>query len=184
MTPPKLEKATFAGGCFWCMEPPYLELPGVVSVTSGYIGGHVDDPTYEQVCTGQTGHAEAVEILFDPAKTSYQKLLDVFWRNIDPTTVDRQFVDEGSQYRTGIFYHSDEQRRVAEESKEKLEAEGRFGAPIVTEITPATVFYPAEKYHQGYCRWNPMHYEMYRAGSGRDEYLDGIWGKDRDKGAH
>lgn len=184
MATPKLEKATFAGGCFWCMEPPYMDLPGVASVTSGYIGGHVEDPTYEQVCTGETGHTEAVQILFDPTKTSYQKLLDTFWRNIDPTTVDRQFVDEGTQYRTGIFYHSEEQRRLAEESKEKLEDEDRFGAPIVTEITAASTFYPAEKYHQGYCNWNPMHYGMYRAASGRDEYLDRIWGKDRKKKTH
>jgi methionine-S-sulfoxide reductase len=161
-----------------------LDLTGVVSVTSGYIGGHVKDPTYEQVCTGETGHTEAVEILFDPAQISYTKLLDVFWQNIDPTTIDKQFVDEGSQYRTGIFYHSEKQRQLAEGSKEKLESEDRFGAPIVTEITPATQFYPAEKYHQGYCRLRPMHYAMYRAGSGRDEYLDQVWGKDRDKGTH
>lgn len=166
------------------MESPFRELPGVVSVTSGYIGGHVDQPTYEQVCSGETGHAEAVQVLFDPALTSYNDLLNVFWRNIDPTTVDRQFVDEGSQYRTAIFYHSDQQRRLAEESKDELETEDRFGAPIVTEISAATVFYPAEKYHQGYCTWNPVHYGMYRAGSGRDEYLDRIWGKNRGKGAH
>lgn len=179
-----LEKATFAGGCFWCMEPPFMDLDGVESVTSGYIGGHVNNPTYEQVCTGNTGHTEAVQIVYDPKKISYQKLLHIFWQNIDPTTVDKQFVDEGSQYRTGIFYHSDEQRRLAEESKEDLEAEDRFGAPIVTEITAATQFYPAEGYHQGYCKLRPMHYQMYRAGSGRDEYLDQVWGDDRDKGAH
>ncbi len=161
-----------------------MDIEGVISVTSGYIGGHVKNPTYEQVCTGQTGHTEAVEIVFDPARISYSKLLNIFWQNIDPTTVDKQFVDKGSQYRTGIFYHTEEQRRLAEESKEKLESEDRFGAPIVTEITRAAQFYPAEKYHQGYCRLRPMHYSMYRAGSGRDEYLDQIWGKDRDKGAH
>ena len=151
-----IQKATFAGGCFWCMEPPFMDLDGVISVTSGYIGGQVKNPTYEQVCTGRTGHTEAVEIVFDPQKISYEKLLHVFWQNIDPTTVDRQFVDEGSQYRTGIFYHSDEQRRLAEVSKEDLEAEDRFGAPIVTEITAATQFYPAEENHQGYCKLRPM----------------------------
>lgn len=158
-----------------------MDMEGIVSVTSGYIGGHVKNPTYEEVCSGETGHAEAIEILFDPAKISYLKLLDIFWRNIDPTTVDKQFVDEGSQYRTGIFYHTDEQRRIAEGSKEGLEDENRYSAPVVTEITPATVFYPAEKYHQGYCRSNPMHYEMYRAASGRDQFLDMVWGKDRKK---
>ena len=182
MTKQTLEKATFAGGCFWCMEPPFMDLKGVESVTSGYIGGHVKNPAYEQVCSGRTGHTEAVQIVFDPQKISYQELLDIFWQNIDPTTEDRQFGDEGSQYRTGIFYYSDQQKRIAEKSKEKLEEEDRFGAPIVTEITPASEFYPAEEYHQGYCRLNPMHYKMYRAGSGRDEYLEDIWGGDR-KGA-
>ena len=180
----KLEKATFAGGCFWCMEPPFMDLQGVESVTSGYIGGHVKNPTYEQVCTGRTGHTEAVQIVFDSKKISYQELLNIFWQNIDPTTEDKQFVDEGSQYRTGIFYYSDEQRRQAQESKEKLEEEDRFGAPIVSEITPAPEFYPAENYHQGYCRLKPMHYKMYRAGSGRDEYLDQVWGEGREKETH
>ena len=184
MNKEKLQQATFAGGCFWCMEPPFMDLPGVASVTSGYIGGHIKNPTYEQVCTGLTGHTEAVQIAFDPTKISYQKLLTVFWQNIDPTTVDKQFVDEGSQYRTGIFYHSDEQRRLAEESKENLDTEGRFDAPIVTEITAATEFYPAEDYHQGYCRLRPTHYKMYRAGSGRDEYLDQVWGEDKERETH
>ena len=160
-----------------------MDLKGVVSVTSGYIGGHVKNPTYDQVCMGRTGHTEAVEIVFDPKQVSYQQLLEIFWRNIDPTTVDKQFVDEGSQYRTGIFYHSDEQRRLAEESKEALEEEDRFGAPIVTEITFASQFYPAEGYHQGYCKLRPMHYKMYRAGSGRDEYIREVWG-DEEKGKH
>ncbi|MBL8012991.1 MAG: peptide-methionine (S)-S-oxide reductase MsrA [Candidatus Omnitrophica bacterium] len=171
-----LQKATFAGGCFWCMEPPFKDLTGVESVTSGYIGGHLKNPTYEQVCTGRTGHTEAVQIVFDPSKISYQQLLEIFWRNIDPTTENRQFVDEGTQYRTGIFYHSDEQRRLAEESRNQLEEEGRFEAPIVSEITQASEFYPAENYHQGYCRLRPMQYQMYRAGSGRDEYLKEVWG--------
>lgn len=181
MTNEKYQKATFAGGCFWCMEPPFMELNGVISVTSGYIGGHQKNPTYEQVCTGRTGHTEAVEILFDPEVISYHTLLDVFWRNIDPTTVNRQFVDEGTQYRTGVFYHSPEQEVSALNSKEKLEKDNRFGVPIVTEITAAPTFYPAEGYHQGYCKLRPMHYQMYRAGSGRDEYLDRIWGSDRER---
>jgi methionine-S-sulfoxide reductase len=174
-----LEVATFAGGCFWCMESPYDGIKGVKSVTSGYTGGHVKNPTYEQVCTGRTGHAEAVQILFDPKVISYSELLDVFWHNIDPTTKDRQFADEGTQYRTAVFFHSDEQKRLAEESKKKWDASRKFGAPIVTEITKASEFYPAEEYHQGYCRKKPVHYNMYRIGSGRDAYLDRIWGKDR-----
>jgi methionine-S-sulfoxide reductase len=173
----KFEKATFAGGCFWCMEPPFMDLKGVESVTSGYIGGHVKNPTYEQVCTGRTGHTEAVQIVFDLQKISYQELLDIFWRNIDPTTENQQFADEGTQYRTGIFYHGQEQRRLAELSKEQLENQGIFDAPIVTEITAATEFYPAEEYHQKYCRKNPGHYKMYRAGSGRESYLEELWGK-------
>ena len=160
-----------------------MGLKGVASVTSGYIGGHVNPPTYEQVCTGRTGHTEAVQILFDPVLISYQTLLDIFWRNIDPTTVNKQFVDEGTQYRTGIFYYSAEQKRLAEESKDKLQNENRFGAPIVTEITEASTFYPAEGYHQGYCKLRPMHYQMYRAGSGRDEYIKEVWGDDH-KGSH
>jgi methionine-S-sulfoxide reductase len=173
------ETATFAGGCFWCMESPYDDLTGVKTVTSGYTGGHVKNPDYQQVCTGRTGHAEAVQIVFDPKVISYAELLDVFWHNIDPTTKNRQFFDEGTQYRTAVFYHSDEQKRLAEESKKKLDESGRFGAPIVTEIVKAVEFYPAEEYHQGYCKKKPAHYNMYRLGSGRDAYLDKIWGKDR-----
>lgn len=173
-------KATFAGGCFWCMEPPFEKLPGVLSVTSGYIGGRTENPRYEEVSSGGTGHAEAVEVLYDPGRVTYEKLLDVFWRNIDPTTKDRQFVDSGSQYRTAIFTHDDEQKRLAEESKKKLDASGRFGKPIVTEIVPAGTFWPAEEYHQDYHKKSATRYKFYRFNSGRDQYLDRIWGKDRE----
>lgn len=172
----RLDRATFAGGCFWCMEPPFENLPGVVSVTSGYTGGQKADPTYEEVCSGATGHAEAVEILFDPAKIGYEKLLEVFWRNIDPTTPNRQFSDVGSQYRTAIFFHSEEQRRLAEESKKALEESGRVPTPVVTEIVPASTFYPAEEYHQRYHEKNPIRYKLYRAGCGRDRRLKELWG--------
>ena len=135
-----LESATFAGGCFWCMEPPFEKLDGVIAVISGYTGGHTENPTYDKVSSGRTGHAEAVQVQYDPKRITYGQLLDVFWRNIDPTTRDRQFVDTGSQYRTAIFYHNDEQKRLAEESRKKLDASGRFGKPIVTEIVPAVRF--------------------------------------------
>jgi len=173
------EKATFAGGCFWCMEAPFDKLKGVIAVTVGYTGGRMENPTYEEVSSGRTGHAESVEILYDPAQISYATLLDVFWHNIDPTTRDREFVDVGNQYRTAIFYHSEEQKRLAEESKRKLDASGKFGKPIVTEIVPAGKFYPAEDYHQHYYKKNPTRYKFYRFNSGRDQYLDRIWGKDR-----
>jgi len=176
----RTEKATFAGGCFWCMEPPFEKLKGVLSVTSGYTGGHRSNPTYEEVSAGRTGHAEAVEVLYDPSQITYTQLLDVFWRNIDPTTKDRQFVDTGSQYRTAVFYHNEEQRRLAEESKKKLEASGRFGKPLVTEIVPAGKFFPAEEYHQDYYNKSATRYKFYRFNSGRDQYLDRIWGKDRE----
>ena len=177
--PPMIEKATFAGGCFWCMEPPFEKLKGVKAVVSGYIGGHTDDPKYGEVSSGRTGHAEAVEVTFDPTQVTYAELLDVFWRNIDPTTRDRQFVDIGSQYRTAIFFHTEEQRRLAEKSKQELEASGRFGKAIVTEIVPAGKFYPAEEYHQDYYKKSAARYKFYRFNSGRDQYLDRIWGKDR-----
>jgi methionine-S-sulfoxide reductase len=179
--PKGLEKATFAGGCFWCMEPPFEKLDGVLAVISGYTGGHTENPTYEEVSSGRTGHAEAVEVQYDPARITYAKLLDVFWHNIDPTTRDRQFVDMGSQYRTAIFYHNEEQKRLAEESKRTLDASGRFGKPIVTEIVPAGRFYPAEEYHQDYYKKSSTRYKFYRFNSGRDQYLDRIWGRDRDK---
>jgi methionine-S-sulfoxide reductase len=176
-----LERATFAGGCFWCMEAPFEKLDGVIAVISGYTGGHTEKPTYEEVSSGRSGHAEAVEVQYDPSRITYAKLLDVFWRNIDPTTRDRQFVDTGSQYRTAIFYHNEEQKRLAEESKRTLDASGRFGKPIVTEIVPAGKFYPAEEYHQDYYKKSSGRYKFYRFNSGRDQYLDRIWGKDRDK---
>jgi len=172
----KLEKATFAGGCFWCMEAPFDKLPGVVSVTSGYTGGDRKNPTYEQVSAGGTGHAEAVQIVYDPARTGYARLLDVFWHNTDPTVVDRQFCDIGSQYRTGIFYHSEEQRQLALKSKEALEKSKPFKGQIVTEVTKAGEFYPAEEYHQHYYKKNPIRYRYYRGSCGRDQRLKELWG--------
>src|SRR5688572_10071142 len=159
-------KATFAGGCFWCMEPPYDKLDGVISTTSGYIAGHKKNPTYKEVSTGRTGHTEAVEVVYDPRKVSYEKLLEVFWRNVDPTVKDQQFCDVGSQYRTGVFYHNDEQKRAAEASKAALERNKPFRAAIVTEIARATEFYPAEEYHQDYYVKNPVRYKFYRSGCG------------------
>ncbi|MFO1364174.1 MAG: peptide-methionine (S)-S-oxide reductase MsrA [Burkholderiales bacterium] len=170
-------KATFAGGCFWCMEPPYDKLPGVVSTTSGYMGGSKRFPTYEEVSTGTTGHAEVVQVVYDPAKVSYEKLLEVFWRNVDPTVRDRQFCDVGSQYRTAIFYHDDGQKRLAEASKAALEKSKPFKAPIVTPVQAAGEFWPAEDYHQDYYRKNPVRYKYYRTGCGRDERLKELWGK-------
>jgi peptide-methionine (S)-S-oxide reductase len=172
----RLEKATFAGGCFWCMEAPFDKLPGVVSVTAGYTGGTVNHPTYEQVSAGGTGHAEAVQIVYDPSRIGYERLLDVFWHNTDPTVVDRQFCDVGSQYRTGIFYHSEEQRLLALKSKEALEKSKPFKGPIVTGITKAGEFYPAEEYHQRYYKKNPIRYQYYRSGCGRDRRLKELWG--------
>jgi peptide-methionine (S)-S-oxide reductase len=171
-----LAKATFAGGCFWCMEPPFDKLDGVISSTSGYIGGQKKDPTYEEVSAGVTGHTEAVEIVYDSTKVGYEKLLEVFWRNIDPTTANRQFCDVGSQYRTGIFYHDEEQKKLAEKSKRDIDESGKLSSPIVTEITEATEFYPAEDYHQDYYKKNPIRYKYYRFGCGRDDRLDELWG--------
>ncbi len=176
-TPSRREIATFAGGCFWCMEPPFDALEGVTSTTSGYTGGSKKNPTYEEVSAGGTGHAEAVRVVFDPAKISYRQLLEVFWRNIDPTTKDRQFCDVGSQYRTAIFYHDEGQRRQAEESKREIERTKPFREPVVTEIVPAGEFTPAEEYHQDYYRKNPIRYKFYRAGCGRDRRLEQLWGK-------
>jgi peptide methionine sulfoxide reductase msrA/msrB len=173
--------ATFAGGCFWCMEHPFDELPGVIKVVSGYSGGHKKNPTYEEVSSGVTGHAESVQITFDPSVISYKKLLDVFWMQIDPTDPGGQFVDRGNQYRSAIFYHNEEQKREAEASKEALEKSGRFEGPIVTQIVQFTVFYPAEEYHQHYYKKNPLRYKFYRFNSGRDRFLDKFWGKDRAK---
>ena len=172
----KYSVATVAGGCFWCMEPPFERLDGVVSVVSGYSGGTEVNPTYEQVAGGRTSHTESVEILFDPKVISYDKILDVFWMNIDPTQVDGQFADRGKQYRTAIFYHNEEQKTQAEASKKKLEESGKFDKPIVTEIEAFTAFYPAEDYHQDYYLKNSIHYKMYRKGSGREGYLERTWG--------
>ncbi len=172
------ETATFAGGCFWCMEPPFEKLDGVSSVTSGYTGGRVANPTYEQVSDGGTGHAEAVQIVFDPKKVSYAKLLEVFWHNIDPTAKDRQFCDVGDQYRSAIFFHGAEQKKLAEASRQELQASGRIGRPIVTEVVEAGPFYPAEEYHQDYYKKNPLRYRFYRNGCGRDARLQEIWGAD------
>ena len=176
--PAKLAKATFAGGCFWCMEPPFDQVPGVVSTTAGYTGGTVEHPTYEQVSGGGTGHAEAVEIVYDPAQVDYARLLDVFWHNVDPLTPDAQFCDHGRQYRTAIFWHDDAQRRAAEASKRALEDSKRFDRPIVTEIVAATEFWPAEEYHQDYHRKNPVRYKYYRWSCGRDRRLHEVWGAD------
>ena len=177
MTNTHLEKATFAGGCFWCMQPFFDNTKGVKKSTVGYIGGHTNNPNYEEVSSGETGHAEAIEVEFDPKEVSYEKLLDLFWHNIDPTQVNGQFVDEGTQYRSAIFYHSPEQKRIAEESKKALGASGRFDKPIVTEIVPATTFYTAEDYHQKYYLKKTFQYNMYHDNSGRHEYEDKIWGK-------
>ena len=171
------DKATFAGGCFWCMEPPFDELPGVISTTSGYTGGQKKNPTYEEVSAGGTGHTESVEVVFDPAKVTYQQLLDVFWKNIDPTTPDRQFCDVGSQYRSAIFYHSDEQKRLALASKKTIDDSGRFKQPVVTEIVPAAPFYHAEEYHQDYYKKNPIRFKYYKFGCGRAKRLEQLWGK-------
>jgi len=171
----ELAKATFAGGCFWCMEPPFDKLDGVVSTTSGYTAGHTENPTYEQVSAGKTGHTEAVEIVYDPRKITYARLLEVFWRNIDPLTANAQFCDKGSQYRAGIFWHDETQRRLAEESKDA--AAKRLQKPIVTEIATASKFWPAEDYHQDYYKKNPIRYNFYRTACGRDQRLETIWGK-------
>jgi peptide-methionine (S)-S-oxide reductase len=172
-----LARATFAGGCFWCMQKPFDVLPGVVSTTSGYTGGQKKDPTYHEVSSGGTGHAESVQVVYDPKKISYEKLLDVFWHNIDPTVRNRQFCDAGTQYRSAIFFHDAEQKRLAEESLKALEKTKPFKEPIVTEIVAASTFYPAEDYHQDYYKKNPVRYGYYRSGCGRDARLEQLWGK-------
>ena len=173
----QLSKATFAGGCFWCMEPPFRRLPGVISVMPGYTGGTKANPTYEEVSSGSTGHAEAVEILYDPSQVSYEQLLDAFWMNIDPTQADGQFAVRGSQYRTAIFTHTEDQERRARESKERLARSGKFTAPLVTEIVRASAFYPAEDYHREYYKKHPLRYQMYKAGSGREGFIKRTWGQ-------
>src|SRR5713226_9562523 len=170
-------KATFAGGCFWSVERFFDKVEGVVSTTSGYTGGTKKNPTYEEVSTGATGHAESVQVTYDLKKISYEKLLDAFWHNIDPLTPNAQFCDTGSEYRTAIFYHDEMQKRLAEKSKKALQ--DRFKQPIVTEIVAASQFYPAEDYHQDFHLKNPIRYQLYRAGCGRDRRLEGIWGAER-----
>jgi peptide-methionine (S)-S-oxide reductase len=176
-SPVRTETATFAGGCFWCMVPPFKNLPGVVSVTSGYTGGHVPNPTYEQVSGGDTGHAESVEVVYDPAKVDYPKLLDVYWHNIDPTTPARQFCDSGDQYRTAIFYHGETQRQQALASRDALAKSGVLKGTIVTQIVAASTFYPAEQYHQDYYVKNELRYQIYRHGCGRDRRLKELYGE-------
>jgi len=171
------EKAIFAAGCFWCTEEALEKVPGVISAVSGYTGGTVKNPTYEQVSSGRTGHAEAVEVTFDPKKVSYEQLLDVFWVNHDPTVTNRQFCDSGTQYRPAIFYLSDEQKRLADASKAKWEKMKPFKQPILTEITKAGPFYPAEDYHQDYYKKNPLQYRFYVSGCGRYQRLDSLWGE-------
>jgi peptide-methionine (S)-S-oxide reductase len=170
-------KAIFAGGCFWCMEPPFDKLDGVISTTSGYTGGTLKNPSYEQVSSGRTGHAESVQIVYDPKKISYEKLLQVFWHNVDPTVKDQQFCDHGPQYRTAIFYVNEEQKRLAEASKAQVEKTKPFKGPIVTEITAAGEFYLAEDYHQDFYIKNPLRYKFYRSGCGRDARLKELWGE-------
>jgi peptide-methionine (S)-S-oxide reductase len=172
-----LAKATFAGGCFWCMEEALDKVEGVVSTTSGYTGGRQANPSYEEVSAGTTGHAESVEVLYDPAKVGYARLLEVFWHNIDPTTPARQFCDKGTQYRSAIFYHDETQKRLAEESKKAIETSKPFKEAIVTEIVPASEFYPAEDYHQNFYQKNPIRYKFYKYNCGRAQRLEEIWGK-------
>jgi len=174
-----VEQATFAGGCFWCMQQPFDKLKGVISTKAGYTGGEKTQPTYNEVSAGGTGHAESVQIEFDPSKISYQQLLDVFWRQINPTDAGGQFVDRGDQYLTVIFYHNEKQRQLANQSKAALADSGKFDNPIVTRIVPASTFWLAEKYHQHYADKNPIRYHFYRYHSGRDQYLDHIWGNHR-----
>ncbi len=175
---PRAERATaiFAGGCFWCEETAFEGLPGVLSVTSGFTGGQTKNPTYEQVSSGSTGHAESVEVAYDPSKIGYERLLEVFWHNVDPFDGGGQFCDRGTQYRSAIFYQGDAQRNVAEESKRKLEEDARFKGKIATQIVPASTFYPAEEYHQDFYKKNPVQYNVYRLGCGRDARLKAIWG--------
>jgi peptide-methionine (S)-S-oxide reductase len=174
---PSAGKAVFAGGCFWCEETAFKGVPGVISVVSGYTGGQKKNPTYEEVSAGGTGHAESVEVTYDPAKISYEKLLEIFWHNVDPLQASGQFCDHGTQYRSAIFYANDAQHAAAEASKRKLEEEPRFKGKIVTQIAPASTFYPAEDYHQDFYKKSPLRYKTYRAGCGRDARLQELWGQ-------
>nr|WP_157872887.1 peptide-methionine (R)-S-oxide reductase MsrB [Desulfoscipio gibsoniae] len=177
----RLELATFAGGCFWCLVAPFQQIPGVVKVVSGYTGGHKESPTYEEVCSNTTGHYEAVQIAFNPDLCSYEKLLDTYWRQIDPTDPGGQFADRGTSYQTAIFYHSLTQKQKAEASKRAIEESGHFELPIATQIIKASRFYPAEEYHQNYHQKNPVHYGIYRRGSGRESFIQKHWDKNTDR---
>jgi peptide-methionine (S)-S-oxide reductase len=170
-------KAVFAGGCFWCMEEAFEKVEGVTSVVSGYMGGQMANPTYEDVSAGGTGHAESVEVLYDPARVSYQKLLDHFWKNVDPLAPNAQFCDHGSQYRAVIFYGNEEEKRQAEASRQAIEQAKRFAEPIVTQIMMASKFYPAEEYHQDFYKKNPVRYKFYKYNCGRAQRLEQLWGK-------
>ena len=176
----KFGVATFAGGCFWCSQADFSKLPGVLKVVSGYTGGHKDNPSYEEVSSGQTGHYEAIQVYYDEDKISYKELLDYYWKHIDPTDAGGQFYDRGSQYRTAIFYHNEEQRKLAEKSKAELEKSGMFSGPIATQILRFTKFWEAEDYHQDYHKKNQLRYQLYRQGSGRDNFLEKVWGKEKD----
>ena len=177
MDTPKLAKAYFAGGCFWCMEEAFEKVEGVVEVVSGYMGGTVKNPSYEDVSSGRTGHAESVEVRYDSSKVTYTQLLETFWRNVDPLTADAQFCDHGNQYRAVIFYQGDAQQRAAQESKQAIEQSKRFTVPIVTEVTSASEFYPAEEYHQDFYKKNPIRYKYYKFTCGRAQRLETLWGK-------
>jgi len=170
------KKATFAGGCFWCLQPPYDQIKGVLSTTVGYTGGQKNNPNYEEVCAGWTGHLEAIEIVFDPSQITYEKLVEIFWKNIDPIDALGQFCDKGEQYKSALFYHDEEQKQQAEKSKRELESSGKLKQQIVTEIRAAAIFYPAEDYHQEYYKKNPIRYKFYRFNCGRDQRLEKIWG--------
>ena len=174
---PTMAKAYFAGGCFWCMEEAFEKVDGVIAVVSGYMGGTAANPTYEQVSAGRTGHAESIEVTYDPTKVTYQKLLDAFWRNVDPVTPNAQFCDHGNQYRSAIFYTTDEEQRLSEESKSKIEQSKRLPAPIVTQLIKASTFYQAEDYHQDYYKKNPLRYKYYKYTCGRAQRLEALWGK-------
>ncbi|MFC0558127.1 peptide-methionine (S)-S-oxide reductase MsrA [Halalkalibacter alkalisediminis] len=177
MTSPSYEVATFAGGCFWCMVKPFDQFDGILSVVSGYTGGHTENPSYKEVCSETTGHYEAVQITYNPSIFSYKKLLTIYWQQIDPTDAGGQFFDRGNSYRTAIFYHNEDQRLLAEQSKAELKGSNKFNRPVVTQILPAKHFYLAEDYHQDYYKKNPLHYNRYRTGSGREAFINKHWGK-------
>lgn len=172
-------KAYFAGGCFWCMEEAFEKVDGVIAAVSGYMGGTVQNPSYEEVSSGRTGHAESIEVLYDPSKVTYNQLLEAFWRNVDPITPTAQFCDHGTQYRAAIFYQNDQEKRFAEESKQAIEQSKRFTQPIVTQIVMASQFYTAEEYHQDFYKKNPIRYKFYKYNCGRAQRLDELWGKSK-----